>query len=165
MIRPPAAKRCRKPPRGYSSRTPHSPKKESGVREPILLMRRLAYEGILGAAQQSPYEICGLLAGYSNIVQTAFPLENLERSPLRYRVAVDEQACTLSAIWRLGLDWMGIYHSHRSGLVCLSDEDMFNCRVEGIWQLVIGIQEETAPAIAAFRFTGGRYEEGSVEAE
>ena len=62
-----------------------------------------------------PEEACGLLAGRDGLVTLALPIENAAHSPVRYRMEPRAQVGELLSIEALGLDLLGIYHSHPNG--------------------------------------------------
>ena len=70
-------------------------------------------------AAQAPEEACGLLAGTMDkgvyrAVQS-IPVTNILHSPSRYRMAPAEQLAAFNHIEALGLELVGIYHSHPQG--------------------------------------------------
>ena len=62
-----------------------------------------------------PEEACGLLAGRDGLVTLVLPIENAAHSPVRYRMEPRAQVGELLSIEALGLDLLGIYHSHPNG--------------------------------------------------
>jgi len=70
-----------------------------------------------------PEEACGLLAGRDGRVTLAVPIENAAHSPVRYRMEPHAQVGELLSIEALGLDLLGIYHSHPNGPALPSSTD------------------------------------------
>ena len=70
-----------------------------------------------------PEEACGLLAGRDGVVTRAVPIENAAHSPVRYRMEPRAQVGELLSIEALGLDLLGIYHSHPNGPAVPSPTD------------------------------------------
>lgn len=70
-------------------------------------------------ARRSPEEACGLLAGHrvGDQLQASavFITTNLFRSDTRYRIDPAEQLAAFNQIDALGLELVGIYHSHPNG--------------------------------------------------
>jgi proteasome lid subunit RPN8/RPN11 len=67
-----------------------------------------------------PEEGCGLLGGRFDergiaCVEVVVPVENELHSPVRFRMAPLEQLRVFQEIERLGLDLVGIFHSHPTG--------------------------------------------------
>jgi proteasome lid subunit RPN8/RPN11 len=69
-------------------------------------------------------ETCGLLAGVGNKVEWVIPVENVLRSPYRYRMEPRAQVKAIQAIEDSGLSLVGIYHSHPEGPGGLSSRDL-----------------------------------------
>jgi proteasome lid subunit RPN8/RPN11 len=71
------------------------------------------------AELHAPEEICGLLAGTIEAplyrAQSIIPTTNALHSPVRYRIDPLEQLKAFELIEELGLELVGIYHSHPHG--------------------------------------------------
>lgn len=63
----------------------------------------------------TPEEACGLIAGRAGRAHQVFPITNQLRSPVRFRMAPDEQLRALIRMDELGLELAAIYHSHPEG--------------------------------------------------
>lgn len=62
-----------------------------------------------------PHEGCGLIAGSSWHVRRVYPITNIEKSPIRYRMDPREQIRTMIAIEQARWELLGIFHSHPCG--------------------------------------------------
>lgn len=95
------------------------------------------------AAQQAPYEACGLLAGGGDHISAAWPLPNLASTP-RARFQADPQAqlLALTAIDEAGLNWIGVYHSHPASAPIPSKSDIEECVDSGLLQLIVSLEHE-----------------------
>jgi proteasome lid subunit RPN8/RPN11 len=71
-----------------------------------------------------PEEGCGLLAGVGDSIHEVIPVENIEHSPVRYRMAPQDQLKAFLYIEEKGLELLGIYHSHPQGPVTPSETDI-----------------------------------------
>jgi len=60
----------------------------------------------------APLEGCGLLAGTAESVYEVLPVTNREHSPIRFRMDAAEQLRAFRTIDELGLELLGIFHSH-----------------------------------------------------
>jgi len=63
----------------------------------------------------APLEACGLLAGKDGQVEVVIGVRNAARSPVRYLMEPGAQWRAFNKIEQLGLDLLGIYHSHPNG--------------------------------------------------
>jgi len=69
----------------------------------------------LHVALLAPEEACGLIAGQADRAHQVFPITNQLHSPLRFRMAPDEQLRAFIRMDELALELVAIYHSHPSG--------------------------------------------------
>lgn len=65
--------------------------------------------------RRTPLEACGLLAGRDGRVEVVIGVRNAARSPVRYLMEPHAQWRAFNKIEQLGLDLLGIYHSHPNG--------------------------------------------------
>ena len=93
---------------------------------------------------QFPLEACGLLAGKDSRVESVLEVTNQAQSPTRYVMDPVEQLNALEWIDSQGLDLLGIFHSHPTGLEIVSPTDIAQAayavvyvilsRVDGNWR-------------------------------
>ena len=65
--------------------------------------------------RRAPLEACGLLAGRNGRVELVMGVRNTARSPVRYMMDPRQQWQAFEKIEQLGLELLGIYHSHPNG--------------------------------------------------
>jgi proteasome lid subunit RPN8/RPN11 len=67
----------------------------------------------------SPEEVCGLIAGFtqgdSYHALKVIPVTNILHSPFRYRMDPEGQIQAFNEIETMGVELVGIYHSHPNG--------------------------------------------------
>ena len=61
-----------------------------------------------------PNEACGIIAGLDDRAERFFPAQPDEPSPYYYRIESRDQIRIMNEIDEVGLDLIGIYHSHTS---------------------------------------------------
>lgn len=66
-------------------------------------------------ASLAPEEACGMIAGQAGLAHQVFPITNQLRSPVRFRMAPEEQLRAFIRMDELGLELAAIYHSHPAG--------------------------------------------------
>jgi proteasome lid subunit RPN8/RPN11 len=66
-------------------------------------------------AEAAPEEACGLVGGQVNRGHQVLPITNLLHSPVRFRMAPEEQLQALIQMEETGLELLAIYHSHPLG--------------------------------------------------
>ncbi len=106
------------------------------------------------AARRAPDEACGLLAGKGALISLALPIPNAAASPeARFALAPDEQLRGLKRIDALGLDWLGVYHSHPGSPPIPSPSDFAGALDEGLLQLIVSL-EQPKPRLKLWRIDG-----------
>ncbi|MDP6685940.1 MAG: M67 family metallopeptidase, partial [Candidatus Omnitrophota bacterium] len=69
-------------------------------------------ELISHSKSESPKEVCGILAGKEGKVQKIYQMRNTDESAKTFLMDPKEQLTVMKEIRNLGLDMVGIYHSH-----------------------------------------------------
>ncbi|NWG08249.1 MAG: M67 family metallopeptidase [Chloroflexi bacterium] len=82
------------------------------------------------AESQLPLEACGLLAGRDGRVEKVIPVRNQAQSPVRFVMDPYEQLAAFDWIDSLGLDLLGIFHSHPAGPETASVTDIAEAAYE-----------------------------------
>jgi proteasome lid subunit RPN8/RPN11 len=96
------------------------------------------YEALVAHARAGyPNEACALLAGRDGSVERVYALPNAEASPTFYVVEPKAQLRAMTEMDDLGLDLVGIFHSH--------------------------VANKDAPVLRAFRIRDGRVDEEALE--
>lgn len=106
-----------------------------------------------------PFEACGLLAGRGRVASVFLAGENEERSPSAYRVAAGSMIAALRAIRDLGLEWLGVFHSHPASEARPSATDVALAFYPEPAYLIASFRDRAAPELRAFRIRGGRARE------
>lgn len=71
-----------------------------------------------------PEEGCGLLAGTAGVAQRVLPITNILHSRNRFRMDPEQQVNSMIAIREVGMELVGIFHSHPNGPPQPSTTDM-----------------------------------------
>lgn len=109
-----------------------------------------------------PEEACGLVAGdeitpVSNLghARAVYPVTNILRSPVRFRMDPSEQLAAFLAMEAQGWDLLAIYHSHPNGPDCPSPTDLAEFAYPGCLYLIWYRQEEKWQCLAYTIQEGG----------
>ncbi|MFN3310002.1 MAG: M67 family metallopeptidase [Anaerolineales bacterium] len=92
--------------------------------EIYLIPQDLIHQIITHLQANLPEEACGLLAGKDHTFQTWIPINNILRSPTRYRMDAEQQLKAFLEFEQNQQDLMGIVHSHPSGPQVPSETDI-----------------------------------------
>lgn len=113
---------------------------------PQLILTQGQYDDMLEyVAEHVPFEACGLLAGKNGRVERVLPVPNQVQSPVRFVMDPHEQLQAFEWIDSLGLELIGIFHSHPAGPETVSATDIRESayevvqliwsRLEGNWSM------------------------------
>lgn len=104
-----------------------------------------------------PEEACGLLGGKMDgetaTVKVVIPVENVLHSPVRFRMDPREQLLAFNHLDDLGLELVGIFHSHPNGPDAPSATDLAEFYYPGVAFLIWSPGGE-GWQLRAFRITG-----------
>ena len=122
------------------------------------LTRAIYDEMVAHAQSEAPNESCGMLATADGRLTAFFPAENEFASPMRFRIAAQDQIRIYNEIDERGED-VAIFHSHPNTEAAPSQTDI-NLAADwpgAIW--VICSLAEEAPVVRAFEIDGPKVEE------
>ena len=108
-----------------------------------------------------PNEACALLAGPQpgGPVEKTFTLPNAEASPTFYVVEPKAQLRAMTEMDDLGLDLVGIFHSHVATEAYPSRTDVKLAAYPDAVYLILSLADQDAPVLRAFRIRDGQVTE------
>ncbi|MBI3998810.1 MAG: M67 family metallopeptidase [Armatimonadetes bacterium] len=111
------------------------------------------------AREDHPIECCGLLAGRGGRVETVLRGHNADRSPFTYRLDPQEQLQLFKQMDALGLDLLGIYHSHTQSPPYPSRTDVAKAFYPDAAYVIVSLRDKATPNdqvdVRAFRIRDG----------
>jgi proteasome lid subunit RPN8/RPN11 len=124
----------------------------------IVLAKEQADSLIEHAKAETPNECCGLLAGLPNgYIERIYRMANVDRSPTSYSMSPDEQLIAFREMDALGLDLIGIYHSHTHSAAYPSIQDIERAVYHVTYVIISPAME-----IKGFRIIDGEIVEAEV---
>jgi proteasome lid subunit RPN8/RPN11 len=87
-------------------------------------------------AGQAPLEACGILAGLGKQVQAIYPIKNVLKSRVRFRMDPHEQLQAMLEIEKQGMEMLAIYHSHPNGPPKPSATDLQEFAYPGVLYII-----------------------------
>ncbi len=106
------------------------------------------------AAARSPREACGLLAGKGAIISLALPVANAAAEPERaFVLEPTGQLRRFKQIDELGLDCLGVYHSHPTTPPIPSQADLSGAGDAALLQLIVSLATPQ-PRLKLWRLDG-----------
>ena len=108
------------------------------------------------ARRDRPLECCGFLIGDSRTVAYAVPMENVERSRVRYRIDDRAHIALRRALraFRPAVSIVGVYHSHPEGPAEPSPTDIAEALYPEWIHVIVGLGA-ARPTVRAFRIRRG----------
>jgi proteasome lid subunit RPN8/RPN11 len=117
--------------------------------------------GAGGGRGGAPVEVCGILAGKSNLAERIYKGSNVDPSPVSYQLDPREQLRIEKELRRDGLRMLAIYHSHPAGRAVPSAKDI----ELGVWDavyIIVGLSG--GPEVKGWRFfEGGKALEAEIK--
>jgi proteasome lid subunit RPN8/RPN11 len=111
------------------------------------------------ARAEYPNEACALLAGRDGVAERIYALPNAEASPTFYVVEPKAQLQAMTEMDDLGLDLVGIFHSHVATEAYPSRTDVELAAYPDAAYLILSLADPEAPVLRAFRIRDGRVTE------
>lgn len=131
----------------------------------IYLSKSFLGEIIKHCKEEFPNEACGILAGKNGKVEKIYRMTNVEKSPFAYLMDPKEQLKVMKEIRSLGLEMVGVYHSHVSSPPYPSLRDIEMAFYPEISWVIISLKDLNNPEIRSFRIVEGKVEEEGVDIE
>jgi [CysO sulfur-carrier protein]-S-L-cysteine hydrolase len=125
------------------------------------------------ALREFPNEACGLLAGSTMNgeagdgapVVTAehfYPMVNADASPVTYRLDPSEQLKVFNEVDRLGLELVGIFHSHTHSDAVPSETDRKQAFYPDAHYLLVSLSDRSNPVLRGYTIRDGEVREQEV---
>ncbi len=116
------------------------------------------------ALAEVPDEACGLLAGGDGRAERFFAMENADHSPMTFRLDPNEQLKVFNQIDDLGLDLVGIFHSHTHTEAYPSATDRRLAFYPEARYVLVSV-DGSEPVLRAFTIRDGEVKEQEVRFE
>lgn len=114
------------------------------------------YDEIIAHAREDyPNECCGLLFGMNGRAERLLRMENIEHSPLTYRVDSQKLLEAFQTMDEIGLDLVGIYHSHTHSPAEPSRTDIALAGYPDAHYLIVSLADQEKPVLRAFLIDNG----------
>lgn len=128
----------------------------------LILKAELLEEMIQHLKDELPNEGCGILAGKDEEVLKVYKMANTDKSPSTFFMDPKEQLEAMKDIRRLGLEIVGIYHSHVSSPPYPSTRDVKLAFYPNVCYVIISLKDRDDPQVRAFKI---ETEEGNISEE
>lgn len=112
--------------------------------------------------EEAPFEACGILAGKEGKVAKVYRMQNSDRSPATFFMEPKEQLKVMKEIRNLGLEMLGIYHSHVATEAYPSAHDVELAFYPEASYVIISLKDKDNPNIRSFKIVDGKITEEKV---
>ncbi|WP_404333127.1 Mov34/MPN/PAD-1 family protein [Mesobacillus maritimus] len=127
---------------------------EADSRPLVVHLTKTVYQEIISHCQKElPFEACGLLSGSKGLVKGVWKMRNLHRSPYSFSMDLDETEKVFTKMERQQQQFMGIYHSHPTGIAYPSREDILYNNCHDVVHFIVSLASKKA-VVKAFKFEG-----------
>ncbi|HVC35356.1 MAG TPA: Mov34/MPN/PAD-1 family protein [Chloroflexota bacterium] len=134
------------------------------VRKDVIEITRGHHDDIVAHARNDfPNECCGLLFGEGSRADRLLRMENVEHSPLNYRVDSQKLLEAFQMMEEVGLDLVGIYHSHTHSPAAPSRTDIALAGYPDVHYLIVSLADPDQPVLRAFLIDKGLVEEQAIQ--
>jgi [CysO sulfur-carrier protein]-S-L-cysteine hydrolase len=108
------------------------------------------YAVLAHARRERGLECCGLLAGRGGVITTVFPAKNALASATAFEIAPAELFRMFRQMRELGLDHLGIYHSHPAGENAPSPTDIQRAYYSDVAYVIVSPREDSPRPVRVF---------------
>lgn len=117
------------------------------------------------ARREPAIECCGLLAGRGGLITTLLPARNALASATAYEIAPEELFRLFRLMRALGLDHLGIYHSHPATENAPSPSDIGAAYYPDAAYIILSPRADAEKPVRAFTIRDGCAEELAIRVE
>ncbi|HZD38490.1 MAG TPA: M67 family metallopeptidase [Actinomycetes bacterium] len=122
-----------------------------------------SYDALVAHARaEYPNEACALLGGHDHTVARVYALPNAEASPTFYVVEPKAQLQAMTEMDDLGMELVGIFHSHTFTEAYPSRTDVELASYPDATYLILSLADPEAPKLRGFRIRDGQVSEVEV---
>lgn len=113
--------------------------------------------------KEFPNEACGILAGKDGKIEKFYPVSNTDESAETFLMDSKEQLQVMKEIRNLGLEMVGIYHSHLETEAYPSPHDVKLAYYSEASYVIVSIKDKDNPSIRSFKIVEGNISEEEVK--
>lgn len=130
----------------------------------MLILKKEFLEIILTHIRKNyPNEACGILAGKDGRVDKVYKMKNADNSPETFIMEPKEQLQVMKEIRGLGLEMLGIYHSHLVSDAYPSRHDVELAFYPEVSYVIISLKDNNNPVVRSFKIVEGKISEEEVK--
>ena len=129
----------------------------------LILKKEFFAEMVKQAKLEFPNECCGILAGKEDRIEKIYAMTNAQKSPDNFFMDPKEQLKVSKEMRALGLEMLGIYHSHVASEAYPSSHDVELAFYPEASYVIISIKDKNNPGIRSFKIKEGKISEEELK--
>jgi proteasome lid subunit RPN8/RPN11 len=130
----------------------------------MIILKRTDLDTIIRHSQTKyPYEACGILAGKDGVASRIYPMTNTDRSSNTFFMNPGEQLRVFKQMRKVGIEMLGIYHSHPASSAYPSKKDCDLAYYEEASYLIISLSNRDRPEVRSFKIKGRKIKEEKLK--
>lgn len=131
----------------------------------LILKKELFGQIASQCRKEFPNEACGILAGKKRRVEKVYAMTNIDKSPATYFMDAKEQFKVMKEMRSLGLEMLGIYHSHVGSRAYPSSHDIALALYPETSYLIVSLKDKNNPDTRSFKINAGQVIEEEMKIE
>lgn len=132
----------------------------------MLILKKESLEQIvIQSKREFPNEACGILAGREGRAGKVYAMSNIDKSPSTYFMDAKEQLLVMKEMRNLGLEMVGIYHSHVASPAYPSGHDVEMAFYPEASYVIVSLADKNKPAVRSFKIKEGVITEEEIKIE
>lgn len=130
----------------------------------MITLKREFFDYLVAQSKRElPNEACGILAGKNGKVEKVYKMTNADKSPATFFMDAKEQLKIMKEMRGLGLEMIGIYHSHVASPAYPSSHDVELAFYPDVSYLIISLKDNDNPSARSFKIKEGKIEEEALK--
>lgn len=125
----------------------------------LIISENLFKQIVAQCKRELPNEACGILAGKAGRVEKIYEMNNIEKSPVFFSIAPQEQLKVIKDMRGLQLEMLGIYHSHVASQAYPSKHDVELAYYPDVSYAILSLKVIEQPVLRSFKIKEGQINE------
>ena len=122
----------------------------------LILKKEFFAEMVKQAKLEFPNECCGILAGKEDRIEKIYAMTNAQKSPDNFFMDPKEQLKVSKEMRALGLEMLGIYHSHVASNAYPSSRDVEMAFYPQVSYVILSLKDQDNPSLRSFKIREGK---------
>lgn len=129
----------------------------------LILKKELFGQIVTHCIKEYPNEACGILAGKNETVDKVYEMLNTDKSAVSFLMEPKEQLKIMKEIRNLGLEMIGIYHSHLASEAYPSADDLQLAFYPEAAYAIVSLRDKNNPCVRSFKIKDGKITEEELK--